>query len=114
VKGLAAVALLVAALSLAACGGGGGKKTNDDSRMGAVTAVQLAEKIGLVSNGQGEYRLGGCTVDAVLASPAQIARAKAAGKKVVTDPTGHYGVEIEDQAGCAKAMKGAVGILNVP
>jgi hypothetical protein len=109
-----AILLIVAATILAGCGGGGGETTAPGgAKDGAVTAAQLAEKIGLVSNGEGEYRLGGCTAKALLTSPAQIEKAKAAGKDVVTDPTGRYGLEIED-AHCAEAMKGAVAILNVP
>jgi hypothetical protein len=109
-----ATAALAAAL-LAGCGGGGGATTAPGgAKDGAVATAQLAEKIGLVSNGEGEYRLGGCTAKALLTSPAQIGKAKAAGEDVVTDPTGRYGVVIEGRARCAQVMEGAVAILNVP
>lgn len=114
-KGRAALALVVAALALVACGGGGGKKTaSDSSKLGAVAAAQLAEKIGLVSNGEGEYRLGDCTAAALLLSPVRIRQAKAAGQDVVTDPTGRYGIEIEGRGRCAGLMKSAVAVLDVP
>ena len=110
-----AILLVVAATILAGCGGGSGDTTSPGgAKGGAVPTAQLAEKIGLVSNGEGEYRLGGCTAKALLTSPAQIKQAKAAGKDVVTDPTGGYGVVIETRARCAQVMEGAVAILNVP
>lgn len=109
-----ALAALTAAL-LAGCGGGGETTTAPGgAKDGAVATAQLAEKIGLVSNGEGEYRLGGCTAKALLTSPAQIKKAKAAGEDVVSDPTGRYGVVVEGRARCAKVMEGAVAILNVP
>jgi uncharacterized protein YceK len=111
---LALVAVVIALL-LAGCGGGGETTTSaGGAKGGAVTAAQLAEKIGLASNGEGEYRLGGCTAKAILTSPSQIAKSKAAGKDVVTDPTGHYGIEIENRAHCSRTMEAAVAILNVP
>jgi hypothetical protein len=111
---LLALAATAVAL-LAGCGGGGGATTSPGgAKDGTVAAAQLAEKIGLASNGQGEYRLGGCTAKAVLTSPGQVAKAKAAGDDVVTDPTGRYGIEIEPSAHCTQVMKGAVAILNVP
>jgi hypothetical protein len=112
---LLALVATVAAL-LAGCGGGGGDATTSPggAKEGSVATAQLAEKIGLHSNGQGEYRLGDCAAKAVLTSPGQIAKAKAAGDDVVTDPTGRYGIEIEESAHCAQVMKGAVAILNVP
>ncbi len=101
--------------ALAGCGGGGGGTTSaGGAKDGTVALSQLAEKIGLESNGQGEYRLGGCTAKAVFASPGAIEKAEEAGEKVVTDPTGHYGIEIEGRARCARVMEGAVAILNVP
>ena len=109
-----AVIIVVAAALLAGCGGGGATTSPGGAKGGAVPTAQLAEKIGLVSNGEGEYRLGGCTAKALLTSPAQIKQAKAAGKDVVTDPTGRYGVVIETRARCAQVMEGAVAILNVP
>jgi hypothetical protein len=112
-RGVALIAVL-AALVLAGCGGGGATTAPGGAKDGAVATAQLAEKIGLASNGEGEYRLGGCTAKAVLTSPAQIKQAKAAGKDVVTDPTGRYGIEIEDSSHCAQVMEGAVAILNVP
>jgi len=113
---LLVLAAVVAAALLAGCGGGGGGETTSPggAKDGTVATAQLAEKIGLVSNGEGEYRLGGCTAKALLTSPAQIKKAKAAGKDVVTDPTGRYGVVIETRARCAQLMEGAVAILNVP
>lgn len=110
----ALMVIVIAAALLAGCGGGGETTATGGAKGGTVATAQLAEKIGLVSNGEGEYRLGGCTAKALLTSPAQIKKAKAAGKDVVTDPTGRYGVEIEDRARCAKVMEGAVAILNVP
>jgi hypothetical protein len=111
----AALIAAVAALLLAGCGGGGESTTvAGGAAGGTVGPAQLAAKIGLVSNGAGEYRLGDCAAKAVLTSPAAIRRAKGAGKDVVVDPTGHYGVEIEDRARCAQVMEGAVAILNVP
>jgi hypothetical protein len=111
----AAVIAILAALVLAGCGGGGGETTAaGGAKGGAVPTAQLAEKIGLVSNGEGEYRLDGCTAKAVLTSSTQIKQAKEAGKDVVSDPTGRYGIEIEDRARCAQVMEGAVAILNVP
>jgi uncharacterized protein YceK len=112
-RGLAII-LVFAALLLAGCGGGGETTSAGGAKEGTVATAQLAEKIGLVSNGEGEYRLGGCTAKVLLTSPTQIEKAKEAGKDVVTDPTGHYGVEIEDRARCAQVMEGAVAILNVP
>ena len=109
-----AVIIVVAAALLAGCGGGGATTSPGGAKGGTVATAQLAEKIGLVSNGEGEYRLGGCTAKALLTSPAQIKKAKAAGKDVVTDPTGRYGVVIETRARCAQVMEGAVAILNVP
>jgi hypothetical protein len=111
---VAAAIAIVAAMLLAGCGGGGETTAAGGAKDGAVATVQLAEKIGLVSNGEGEYRLGGCTAKAVLTSPGAIEKAEGAGKDVVTDPTGRYGIEIEDRARCAKVMEGAVAILNVP
>jgi hypothetical protein len=108
------VVIVVLAALLAGCGGGGESTSAGGAKDGTVATSQLAEKIGLASNGEGEYRLGGCTAKAVLTSPTQIKKAKAAGKDVVTDPTGRYGIEIEDRARCAKVMEGAVAILNVP
>jgi hypothetical protein len=111
----AAIAIVVAAALLAGCGGGGETTTAPGGATGGTVATaQLAEKIGLVSNGEGEYRLGGCTAKAVLTSPGEVKQAKEAGKDVVTDPTGRYGIEIEDHARCAQVMEGAVAILNVP
>jgi hypothetical protein len=113
-RGVAIVAIL-AALVLVGCGSGGGETTAaGGAKGGAVPTAQLAEKIGLVSNGEGEYRLDGCTAKAVLTSSTQIKQAKEAGKDVVSDPTGRYGIEIEDRARCAQVMEGAVAILNVP
>jgi hypothetical protein len=111
-----ALIVFVGALVLAGCGGGGSSSTTapGGAKDGSVGTAQLAAKIGLTSNGEGEYRLGGCTAKAVLTSPSQIAKAEAAGEKVVTDPTGRYGIEIEDRARCVKTMEGAVAILNVP
>jgi hypothetical protein len=111
-----AVIAVFAALLLAGCGGGGGGETTaaGGAKGGAVATAQLAEKVGLVSNGEGEYRLDGCTAKALLTSSAQIKKAKEAGKDVVIDPTGRYGIEIEDRARCAQVMEGAVAILNVP
>jgi predicted small secreted protein len=109
-----AIAVVAAALLLAACGGGGESTSAGGAKGGTVATVQLAEKIGLVSNGEGEYRLGGCTAKALLTSPGAIGKAEAAGQKVVTDPTGRYGIEIEHRAHCAEVMEGAVAILNVP
>jgi hypothetical protein len=115
---LALLAVLIAlalALALAGCGGGGATTASPGgAKGGAVATAQLAEKIGLVSNGEGEYRLGGCTAKALLTSRSQIANAREAGKDVVTDPTGHYGIEIEDRAHCSQTMEAAVAILNVP
>jgi hypothetical protein len=106
---------LASAAFLAGCGSGGGETTSPGgANHGTVTTAQLAEKIGLASNGEGEYRLGGCTAKALLTSPGQIENAKSTGADVVTDPTGRYGIEIEDQAHCAQVMEGAVAILNVP
>jgi hypothetical protein len=110
---LLALAATAAALLLG-CGGGGTTTSPGGAEHGTVAAVQIAEKIGLASNGEGEYRLGGCTAKAVLTSPAEIAKAKASGDDVVTDPTGRYGIEIEPSAHCAQVMRGAVAILNVP
>jgi len=114
-RGLAAIAIIAATLLLAGCGGGGGGETTapGGAKEGAVTTAQLAQKIGLTSNGAGEYRLGECTAKALLTSKGQVKKAKESGKDVVTDPTGRYGIEIES-AGCAKVMEGAVAILNVP
>jgi hypothetical protein len=114
-RGVALIVVL-AALVLAGCGGGGGGETTSAgvATGGAVATAQLAEKIGLVSNGEGEYRLGGCAAKALLTSPGAIQKAKEAGKDIVTDPTGRYGIEIEDRARCAQVMEGAVAILNVP
>lgn len=113
-KGIALIALLTT-LVLAGCGGGSNETTAPGgAKDGTVATAQLAQKIGLASNGEGEYRLGGCTAKAVLTSPSQIAKAKEAGKDVVTDPTGRYGIVIEDRGHCAKVMEGAVAILNVP
>ena len=114
-RALALLAVLTA-LVLAGCGGGGGGATTapGGAKDGAVATAQIAEKIGLVSNGEGEYRLDGCAAKAVLTSPGQIKGAKEAGKDVVSDPTGRYGIEIEDRARCAQVMEGAVAILNVP
>jgi len=115
VKGFVAGLIVAVALLLAGCGGGGETTTAPGgAKDGAVTTAQLAEKIGLVSNGEGEYRLGECTAKALLTSPAQIEKGETAGEDVVTDPTGRYGVVIEDRARCAKVMEGAVAILNVP
>ncbi len=114
-KGRVAGFLVVVVLVLAGCGGGGDATTAPGgAKDGTVSTAQLAQKIGLVSNGQGEYRLGGCTAKALLTSPGQIAKAKDAGKDVVADPTGRYGVVIEAPARCTQVMKGAVAILNVP
>ena len=114
-KALVAGVIVAVALLLAGCGGGGETTTAPGgAKDGAVTTAQLAAKIGLVSNGEGEYRLGDCAANALLTSPAQIGKAKAAGEDVVTDPTGRYGVVIEDRTRCAKVMEGAVAILNVP
>jgi hypothetical protein len=116
VRNLALVAVIaaLAAAAFAGCGGGGEATTSPGGAAGGAVAVtQLAEKIGLTSNGEGEYRLGGCTAKAVLASKSAVNRARASGDDVVTDPTGHYGIEIEDPD-CAKVMEGAVAILNVP
>ena len=113
-KAFAAILAVGAVLLLVACGGGGETTSRGGARDGTVATAQLAEKIGLVSNGAGEYRLGGCTAKALLTSPSRIAKAKAAGKDVVTDPTGRYGIEVEGRARCAAVMKGAVAILNVP
>lgn len=109
-----AILLLIAAALLAGCGGGGETTAPGGANDGTVATAQLAEKIGLTSNGEGEYRLDGCTAKALLTFPAQIEKAKSAGKDVVTDPTGRYGVVIEDRSRCAQVMKGAVAILNVP
>jgi hypothetical protein len=110
-----AVAALLAAALLAGCGGGGGEATAAGGATGGTVArAQLAEKIGLVADGAGDYRLGGCTAKALLVSPGAIEKAEAAGKKVVTDPTGAYGIEIETGGRCAEVMEGAVAILNVP
>jgi hypothetical protein len=109
---LLAVAALVALL--AGCGGGGATTSPGGADGGTVATAQLAEKIGLVSNGEGEYRLDGCTAKALLTSATAIKKAKAAGKDVVTDPTGRYGVVIEARGRCAQVMEGAVAILNVP
>jgi hypothetical protein len=111
---LLAVVVVVATSALSGCGGGGETTTAGGARGGAVPNSQLAEKIGLVSNGAGEYRLGGCTAKALLTSPAAIERAKKDGKKIVTDPTGRYAIEVEDPARCAQVMEEAVAILNVP
>ncbi|MBS1843314.1 MAG: hypothetical protein JST53_02745 [Actinobacteria bacterium] len=106
--------VVVAALLIAGCGSGGASTMDGGAEGGAVATAELAQKIGLVSNGEGEYRLGGCTAKALLVSPDQVKAARSAGKDVVTDPTGHYGVEIEDRARCSRTMKGAVAVLNVP
>ena len=108
------ILLVVAVVLLAGCGGGGETTAPGGAKGGTVATAQLAEKIGLVSNGEGEYRLGGCTAKALLTSAAQIEKAEAAGKNVVSDPTGRYGVVIEGRSRCAQVMKGAVAILNVP
>lgn len=113
-KGLVAIAFVAAALLIAGCGGGGASTSAGGAEGGAVATAELAQKIGLVSNGEGEYRLGGCTAKALLVSPAQVRAARAAGGDVVTDPTGHYGVEIEGSARCSRTMKGAIAVLNVP
>lgn len=105
---------LAAILFLAGCGGGGTTTAPGGAQGGTVATAQLAAKIGLASNGAGEYRLGGCTAKALLTSPAAIRQARRAGKDVVTDPTGRYGIEIEDRARCAHVMEAAVAILNVP
>ncbi len=112
-RALAVVLIVAAATSFAGCGGGGSTAPGG-ATAGTVPVTQLAEKIGLVSNGEGEYRLDGCTAKALLASPGAVEKAEAAGQKVVTDPTGRYGIEIEPTAHCAQVMKGAVAILNVP
>lgn len=109
-----AVVAAIAVSALAGCGGGAGSTAAGGAKDGTVAVSQLAQKIGLESNREGEYRLGGCTAKAVLSSPAAIAKAKDAGETVVTDPTGHYGIEIEDRVRCARMMKEAVAILNVP
>jgi hypothetical protein len=115
VNRLTAVLVVAVALLVAGCGGGGGGSTAaGGAEGGAVATAELARKIGLVSNGEGEYRLGGCTAKALLISPTQVKEARSAGADVVTDPTGHYGVEIEDRARCSEVMKGAVAVLNVP
>jgi hypothetical protein len=64
---------VLAMVILAGCGGGGDTTSHVGAEDGTVATAQLAEKIGLVSNGEGEYRLGGCTAKAVLVSPVQIA-----------------------------------------
>jgi len=104
--------ILLAVVAPAGCGGGG-TKTQAEAPGQGVPDSRLAQKIGLESNGAGEYRLGGCTAKAVLGSPGAIQQAKEAGKRVVTDPTGHYGIEIETTH-CAQVMEEAVAILNVP
>lgn len=111
---LLAVVAVAAASVLAGCGGGGETTTAGGAKGGAVPSSQLAEKIGLVANGAGEYRLGGCTAKALLTSPAAIEKAKEDDKKVVTDPTGRYGIEVEARPRCAQVMEEAVAILNVP
>jgi hypothetical protein len=109
-----ALPVVLAAVALAGCGGGREATSGGGAKNGTVPLTQLAEKIGLESNGQGEYRLAGCTAKAVLASPGAIEKARQAGEKVVTDPTGRYGIEIEHRARCARLMEEAVAILNVP
>lgn len=108
------VAVAIATSALAGCGGGGETTAAGGAKGGAVPSSQLAEKIGLVANGAGEYRLGACTAKALLTSPAAIGKAKNDGKKVVTDPTGRYGIEVEARPRCAQVMEEAVAILNVP
>jgi hypothetical protein len=111
---LALVAAVAFAAPLAGCGGGGTTTSPGGATDGTVPAAGLAAKIGLASNGSGEYRLGGCTAKAVLTSPGAIEKAEGGGAKVVTDPTGRYGIEIEPGARCAQVMEGAIAILNVP
>jgi hypothetical protein len=111
---LFAVLAAVFAVVLAGCGGGGDTTSAGGAKDGAVANSQLAQKIGLESNGENQYRLGGCTAKAVLSSPGAIKKAKEAGQKIVTDPTGVYGIEIEEGGRCARVMKEAVAILNVP
>jgi hypothetical protein len=109
-----AIAAIAAGVLLGGCGGGGEKTGPGGATGGTVANSQLAQKIGLESNGAGEYRLGGCTAKRVLSSPGAIQRARQAGEKVVTDPTGAYGIVIEDNARCEQVMEEAVAILNVP
>jgi hypothetical protein len=112
-RALAATVLVATALLCAGCGGGASTSAGG-AKDGAVASAQLAQKIGLVSNGAGEYRLGDCTAKALLVSPAQIKDARSAGRDVVTDPTGRYGIETEGGVRCSQVMKGAVAVLNVP
>jgi hypothetical protein len=99
---------------LAGCGGGGDKTQAVGTTGETVERSRLAEKIGLIPVGSGEYRLGGCTAAAVLSSRQAIARERKAGKEVVMDPTGAFGIETEDRARCVELMKEAVAVLNVP
>lgn len=111
---IVAVSAALAAAVLAGCGGGGATTASPGGAAGGTVSVtQLAEKIGLTSNGEGEFRLGRCTAKAVLVSKSAVRKARASGDDVVTDPTGRYGIEIENPD-CAKVMEGAVAILNVP
>jgi hypothetical protein len=109
-----AVLLVPVVVALAGCGGGGETSAPGRATDGAVAKSLIAEKLGLTAAGNGEYRLGGCTAKAVFGSPAAIQGARTAGKRVVTDPTGSYGIEIEPNARCARVMGQAVAILNVP